>query len=110
MTLQIEGRVREAGSGRGLENVCVSNGEHVARTDAGGRYGLEIEPGGHRFVWVSVPDGFRLPADFYRSTRGWDVSRRDVDFELVPRARRGAPDPSGWPTSPIPTWERRGTA
>ena len=84
MTIQIEGRVREAGSGRGLENVCVSNGEHVVRTDGGGRYELEIEPGDHRFVWVSVPDGFRLSADFHRSTRGWDAPRRDVDFDLVP--------------------------
>ena len=84
MTIQIEGRVREAGSGRGLENVCLSNGEHVVRTDAGGRYQLEIEPGEHRFVWVSVPDGFRLSAEFHRSTRGWDAPRRDVDFDLVP--------------------------
>ena len=84
MRIEIEGRVREAGSARGLENVCLSNGEHVVRTDAGGRYELEIEPGEHRFVWVSVPDGFRLSAEFHRSTRGWDAPRRDVDFDLVP--------------------------
>ena len=84
MTIEIEGRVREAGSGGGLQNVCVSNGEHVVRTGAGGRYELKIEPGEHRFVWVTVPDGFRLPADFYHSTRDWDASRRDVDFDLVP--------------------------
>ena len=94
--------VREAGSGRGLENVCVSNGEHVVRTDAEGRYRLEIEPGEHRFVWVSVPGGFRLPADFHRPTRGWGASRRDVDFELVPEPGGEMRDPPAGPRHRYP--------
>ena len=110
MTIQIEGRVREAGSARGLENVCVSNGEHVVRTDAGGRYELEIEPGEHRFVWVSVPDGFRLSAEFHRSTRGWDASAAGRRLRSPPGARGESGGACGWPTSPTPTWGRTGTA
>ena len=84
MTMLIEGRVRNSPLERGLENVCVSNGEHVVRTDADGRYALEISPGGHRFIFVTVPDGDRLGEEFYRSTLGWSGSRREVDFNLAP--------------------------
>lgn len=52
------------------------------RTDSAGRYALEISPGGHRFVFVTVPDGFRPGEDFYRSTLGWTREQRRVDFEL----------------------------
>ncbi len=83
MTIQVEGSVREMASERGLENVCVSNGEHVVRTDANGRYALEISPGGHRFIFVTVPGGYRLGEAFYRSTLGWSGDQRGVDFELA---------------------------
>ena len=82
MTIPIEGQVREASSGRAIENVPVSNGEHVVRTDSAGRYALEISPGGHRFVFVTVPDGFRPGEAFFRSTLGWTREQRGVDFEL----------------------------
>ena len=82
MTLMIEGQVRDAVSGTALEGVAVSNGERVVRTDAGGCYALEISPGGHRFVFVTVPDGFRPGEGFYRSTFGWTCDQRGVDFEL----------------------------
>lgn len=82
MTIKIEGQVRDVSSGRAVENVPVSNGEHVVRTDAAGRYALEISPGGHRFVFVTVPDGFRPGEGFYRSTIGWTREQCGVDFEL----------------------------
>lgn len=82
MAIHVEGQVRDASSGRAVENVQVSNGEHVARTDSDGRYALEISPGGHRFVFVTVPDGFRPGEGFYCSTIGWTREQRGVDFEL----------------------------
>lgn len=84
MAIYVYGQVRDASSGRAIENVQVSNGEHVARTDSDGRYALEISPGGHRFVFVTVPDGFRPGEGFYRSTIGWNRERRGVDFDLTP--------------------------
>ena len=84
MTIQVEGSVREMASDRRLVNVSVSNGEHVVRTDANGRYALEISPGGHRFIFVTVPGGYRLGEAFYRSTLGWSGDQRGVDFELKP--------------------------
>lgn len=83
MTIPIEGQVRDASSDRAIENVPVSNGEHVLRTDSAGRYALEISPGGHRFVFVTVPDGFRPGEGFYRSTIGWTREQLGVDFELA---------------------------
>ncbi|MDE2999524.1 MAG: PQQ-binding-like beta-propeller repeat protein [Gemmatimonadota bacterium] len=82
MTIPVKGRVRDATSGTGLEGVPVSNGEHVVRTDSDGRYALDISPGGHRFVFVTVPDGFRPGEGFYRSTIGWTREQCGVDFEL----------------------------
>ena len=83
MTILVEGQVRDASSQRGLENVPVSNGEHVVRTDVAGRYALQVSPDGHRFVFVTVPDGYRPGEDFYRSTVGWTGDLRGVDFDLV---------------------------
>ncbi len=83
MTIPIEGQVRDASSDRAIENVPVSNGEHVVRTDSAGRYALEISPGGHRFVFVTVPDGFRPGEGFYRSSIGWTREQLGVDFELA---------------------------
>ena len=83
MTITIEGQVRDASTDRAIENVPVSNGEHVVRTDSAGRYALEISPGGHRFVFVTVPDGFRPGEGFYRSTIGWTREQLGVDFELA---------------------------
>lgn len=91
MTIKVEGQIRDVSSKRGLEGVPVSNGESVVRTDAAGRYALEISPGGHRFVFVTVPDGFRPGEGFYRSTIGWTREQRGVDFELarLPEGGRG---------------------
>ena len=89
MTIQVEGQVRDASSQRGLENVPVSNGEHVVRTDADGRYALKVSPGAYRFIFVTVPDGYRPGEDFYRSTAGWTGDRNGVDFDLAPVPEAG---------------------
>ncbi len=44
-----------------VENVLVSNGRDVTRTDAAGRYRLPVEPG--QTIFVVKPSGFRVPVD-----------------------------------------------
>lgn len=87
MAVNIQGRVREVPSERGLESICVSNGEHIVQTDVDGRYALEIEPGDHRFIFVTVPDGFRPRGNFYQSALGWTDPQQGVDFKLAPAPR-----------------------
>ena len=82
MTIEIRGRVMDEPSGRGLGGVLVSNGEQIVQTDEEGRYALEVEPGVHRFVFVTVPDGFRATSEFYSSTRNWIDAQDGVDFGL----------------------------
>ena len=62
---QITGRVFDAASSRGIKEVSVSNGDSIARTDADGRYSLAIEPQQDRYVFISVPEGYRPQERFY---------------------------------------------
>ena len=90
MTIKIEGSVREVPSERGLKNIRVSNGEHIVQTDADGRYALEVEPGDHRFVFVTVPDGFQLCGNFYRSDTRLDrIPATGCGFQSHAGAGRG---------------------
>ena len=82
MTIEIRGRVMDEPSGRGLGGVLVSNGEQIVQTDEDGRYALVVEPEAHRFVFVTVPDGFRATSEFYSSTRNWTDAQDGVDFGL----------------------------
>ena len=90
----MSGRVFDASSGAGtdvgaLAGVLVSNGEHVVRTDAGGRFVLPVEPGTHRFVTLTVPARFRAAEQrWYYPTAGWQRSRDDADFPLLPAPER----------------------
>ncbi len=79
----------EASSGRGLGGLSVSNGERIVQTDDEGRYALEVEPEAHRFVFVTVPDGFQALSGFYRSTLDWTDAQEGVDFGLEPAPERG---------------------
>ena len=81
--MKIHGKVLDSSSpGRGLSGVSVSNGEHVVATDARGGYELDLEPGGHSFVWVTVPAGMRPVSEFY--LRAGDAAAVDeVDFECL---------------------------
>ncbi len=67
----IEGIVRvmtssgtQAGA-TGLAGVVVSNGHTVTLTEADGRFALDPAEGA-RFVWISVPSGFRSKDGWYR--------------------------------------------
>ena len=82
MTIEVRGRVMDGPSGRGLGGVLVSNGEQIVQTDGDGRYALVVELEAHRFVFVTVPDGFRATSEFYSSTRNWTDAQDGVDFGL----------------------------
>ena len=90
MAIEVRGRVMEDLSGRVLGGVLVSNGEQIVQTDEEGRYALAVEPGVHRFVFVTVPDGFRATSGFYSSTRNWMGAQDGVDFWLEPAPERAA--------------------
>ena len=89
--MQVSGTVRQITSPRPLAGVCVSNGQSIVQTDAEGHYTLDLDPGGHRFVFVTVPDGLRPQKSFYRSARLWADNQDGIDFNLESapqRARR----------------------
>lgn len=88
MAIDVRGRVMDESSGRGLGGVLVSNGEQIVQTDEEGRYALAVEPEAHRFVFVTVPDGFQAPSGFYSSTRNWMGTQDEVDFGLAPAPER----------------------
>jgi len=88
MTIQIQGRVLNARSKSGIGKVQVSNGEVIVQTDADGQYTMQVSPQQHRFVFVTVPDGFSPNGMFFQPTTEWAVSRDDVDFELAPAPER----------------------
>ena len=90
MAIEVRGRVMEDLSGRVLGGVLVSNGEQIVQTDEEGRYALAVEPEAHRFVFVTVPDGFRATSGFYSSTRNWMGAQDGVDFWLEPAPERAA--------------------
>lgn len=89
---------------RGLRNVAVSDGLHIVRTDAGGRYRLKARPG--RTLFVIKPPGFDLPRrvdglpDRFANQAGTaglkygGVRRSDSacrDFALLPQADDRSP-------------------
>lgn len=47
--------------GKGLSGVAVTDGTHVVRTDARGRYTLQSTADAH-FVYLSLPSGYEVPA------------------------------------------------
>ena len=106
-------------AGRGIEGVAVSNGELIERTDAAGAYEIEAQPGIHRFLTVTCPEGY-CPADshFRRILRGEnrtvpfraDPARRALQpllgspYHRSPSPHRGGLAPSG---ARLPTWRPR---
>ena len=68
----------------GLANIAVSDGDHVAVSDANGRYALPANTNERSFVFVTVPAGYAHTAGFYRPI-GTDTA--DISFGL-----RAAPE------------------
>ncbi len=68
-------------AGKGIEGVAVSNGELIERTGAGGAYEIEAQPGIHRFLTVTCPEGFRPADSHFRRIRGEEDGR--FHFELT---------------------------
>ena len=68
--------------GKGIEGVAVSNGELIERTDAAGAYEIEAQPGIHRFLTVTCPEGFRPTDSHFRRIRR--VENETFHFELTP--------------------------
>ena len=68
--------------GRGIEGVAVSNGELIERTDAGGAYEIEAQPGIHRFLTVTCPQGYRPADSHFRRIRG--AEDETFHFQLTP--------------------------
>ena len=87
---RITGSVFEKTSGEGIEGVFVSNGEHVEATGKNGEYALEIEPGAHSFLTVTVPDSMKAVDGFYRHLADVDADHGSVDFQLEPAPERAA--------------------
>ncbi len=84
MIVRITGSVVDE-RGYGVPRVAVSNGEAVVLTDARGRYELDVEPGVHSFVTISVPDTHWAVGGFYRRIPETDAS---IDFELRSAPKR----------------------
>jgi len=78
---------RDAGEPR-LADVGVSDGRDVVRTDPSGRYTLPNAGGEARFVFVSVPAGYRKGGRYWLAVEP-AATRRSYDFALVPAAPTG---------------------
>ena len=82
----VKGRIVDVDSGMGIEGVLVSNGEEVVRTGHEGCYKLRADPGIHRFIFITVPEGYRPLESFFISAEKWGSGR--IDFRLVPAPER----------------------
>ena len=89
--LDRDGRPGRGSADDGVADVAVSNGTHIVRTDAQGRFRIDADPGGHVFVikpaghrFVAAADG--LPA-FWRKVP--EAGIVDLDFGLAGGARPG---------------------
>ena len=83
----VSGRVYDAAAQRGIAGISVSNGDAIVRTDTDGRYSLVIDPSLDRYVFVSVPAGYRPQERFYALLNGEALSG-SLDFPLVPAPER----------------------
>ena len=85
--MQINGRVYYSSLNRGIEGISVSNGDAIVQTGTDGRYSLAIEPEQDRYVFISVPEGYRPQERFY-ALIGDEPIRESLDFPLIPAPER----------------------
>ena len=64
-TSSVSGRVYAVDSGEGIGGVPVSNGDAIVQTASDGRYTLAIDPQQDRYVFITVPAGYRPRERFY---------------------------------------------
>lgn len=75
----IYGRIT-ATTGEPLQGVVVTDGHHCVQSDADGRYALKSDMTKSRFVYISVPDGYKVP--FHKGV--------PQIFRRIPRHSKGA--------------------
>jgi outer membrane protein assembly factor BamB/predicted MPP superfamily phosphohydrolase len=63
--IQLSGTVVDTG-GQGVAGVAVANGELIICTNAAGAYEIEIREGIHRFLSITVPQGYRSTDGYFR--------------------------------------------
>lgn len=83
----VSGRVYDAAENRGIAGVSVSNGDAIVRTNTDGRYSLDIDPHEDRYVFITVPMGYRPSERFYALLDGESFSG-SIDFPLLPAPER----------------------
>ncbi len=88
MILPITGQVNHSHTGRGLEGILVSNGEHVVKTNEAGRFNLKVDPVLHHFIFVCMASGYKASTWFHRCNDLVEGTR--VDFVLMPDGRSDA--------------------
>lgn len=93
----VSGRVIDAGSGRALADVGVSNGVDIVRTDVRGRYRLDAGSGDPVFVIKPpdcvVPTGKNGLPMFWQRVPASRFSRSRIDFRLDCRVRGQRDEP-----------------
>ena len=78
--MQVQGRVFDRDSGQGIGGVQVSNGEHIVESNEDGSYVLDVDEMAHVFVWITVPEAYKIRDGFFR--RVSEVGD-PLDFPLV---------------------------
>ena len=66
--VQLSGTVVDA-EGQGVAGIAVANGELVICTDAAGAYEIEVRAGVHRFLSITIPQGYRSSDGYFRRLR-----------------------------------------
>ena len=83
----VSGRVYDAAANEGIAGVLVSNGDAIVQTDTGGHYSLTIDLNLDRYIFVTVPAGYRPQERFYALLHGESTSE-SFDFPLIPAPER----------------------
>lgn len=87
VTLSLTGRVYDADSDLGIERVSVSNGDAIVQTDPDGCYSLNFDPQQDRYVFVSVPAGYR-PKNYFYTLLSGEPSPGPHDFPMAAAPER----------------------